>query len=334
MKTMVLLYFILLMAERITAISSPAQRLRQLIQTRDSGSALILPGIHDGLSAKILVQSGAQVLFLSGFGVTASLLGKPDVGILTQTEMESTLHNVVQALENISPCPPIIVDGDTGFGGENNIRRTVRQFASAGAAAITIEDQMFPKKCTYAAGEGVRVVERDECIRRVKVALAARDEAKELDQHDILVVARTDCRAALGFEEARSRCLAFESLGADIVYAENLQSKEEYMELRSSLKPKTFTMLAQVQTGDLSQKMYTSMDVGEMGFDLALFGITALQAQVSALKKTAQTMFSSMNSGGLVARDLDITSFVEMKEIIGFKESEDFQSRFDNKKSK
>lgn len=329
MKTIVLCHSVVLwwIAVRVTALTSSAQRLRHLIQTRDTGSALIVPGIHDGLSAKIFAQSGAQVLFLSGFGVTASLLGKPDVGILTQTEMESTLRSVVQALEDISPRPPIIVDGDTGFGGVDNIRRTVRQFASSGAAAITIEDQLFPKKCTYAAGEGVRVVERDECIRRVKVALAARDEAKERDGNDVLIVARTDCRAALGYEEAKSRCLAFESLGADVVYAENLQSEEEYINLRKSLQPETFTMLAQVQTGDRNQRLYNGKEIGEMGYDLSLYGITALQAQVNALKTTAELMCSSIHSG--LTRASDITPFVELKEIIGFQDSEGFQSNFD-----
>jgi 2-methylisocitrate lyase-like PEP mutase family enzyme len=330
MKTIVLFPFILLsIAIRVDAFTSSAQRLRHLIQTRGAGSAsLLVPGIHDGLSAKIFAQSGAQVLFLSGFGVTASLLGKPDVGILTQTEMDTALRCVVQALQQMSPRPPIIVDGDTGFGGIDNIRRTVHQFASSGAAAITIEDQLFPKKCTYAAGEGVRVVERNECIRRVKVALAARDEAKEMDGNDILVVARTDCRAALGFEEAKARCLSFESLGADIVYAENLQSEEEYINLRNSLQQQTLTILAQVQTGDPSQRLYSVKEVGQMGYDMSLFGITALQAQVNALKLAAQMLCSSTNSACL-ARDSDITSFAEVKETIGFKDSEAFQSNFE-----
>lgn len=328
MRTSVLLSFILAIHRQASSLSdSPAQKLRDIIRNRDSGSALILPGVYDGISARIFSHSGAKVLFLSGFCVTASMLGKPDMGLLTQTEMESTVRCVQQAFEGTVSCPPIIVDGDTGYGGASNIRRTIRSLASYGAAAISIEDQMFPKQCTYAAGSGVRVVPRRDCLLRIKAALEARDEAKALDGNDVMIVARTDCRAALGFEEAKARCLEFESLGADIVYAENLQSKEEYMELRKSLKPQTITILAQVQTTDIHQKLYSAEEIGEMGYSLSLFGVTSLQAQVKALNCVAQQMFSPTELSGIVENRL-LTSFTDLKETVGFAESESFQAKF------
>lgn len=211
--------------------STSAERLRKLMQNRvknSSSPAIILAGIHDAISAKIFANSGAEALFLSGFGVSATKLGLPDFGLLTQTEMEDCLRAVVQSAGDT----PVIVDGDTGYGGDVNIRRTIRSFAAVGAAAVTIEDQAFPKKCTYAAGEGVRVISREESVSRIKAVMKARDEVRSLDGRDILIVARTDCRAALEFDEALQRCLLFEELGADIVYAgESHQSSSTLIKL-------------------------------------------------------------------------------------------------------
>jgi 2-methylisocitrate lyase-like PEP mutase family enzyme len=352
---------------------SPAQRLRQLVQERKEGDAsIILPGAHDALSAKIFSQSGAKVIFLSGFGVSASRLGQPDVGIITQTEMEDALRSVVQGATTTittsttsaststsaqitskgeggcrESCIPVIVDGDTGYGGAVNIRRMIHAFSSAGAAAITIEDQVFPKKCTYAAGSGVRVVSREESLARVKAALEARDEVRQKmngngNGNDVLIIARTDCRAALGLEEAIARCKLFEKAGADIVYAENLQSRDEYKLLRQELNEKTATILAQVEMGGgVEQTLYSSQQVGDMGYDFALFGITALQAAVKAMQRSAELMLnpsegedssSGLISGGNMDKDNDestLTSFSRLKETIGFESSENFQSKYD-----
>lgn len=228
--TVLLLILAMALPMQCTGLAAgPAQQLRELIQeSRDR--AILLPGVHDALSATIFHQADAETLFLSGFGISASFLGAPDAGILTLSEMEDAARRVVRSVEgNI----PVIVDGDTGYGGCSNLRRAIRGLAEAGAAAISIEDQIFPKKCTYRAGEkGAPAVTREASIARVKTSLAAAKEAFEQDGNEVLVIARTDCRAALGFDEALERCLEYEALGADIVYAENLQSPEEYQTLR------------------------------------------------------------------------------------------------------
>ncbi|CAM9956368.1 unnamed protein product, partial [Heterosigma akashiwo] len=312
---------------------TPADRLRSILRNRgDRSPAILLPGIHDALSAKVFSSQGADVLFLSGFGVSAARLAVPDFGLLTQNEMEDCLRAVVQTVGDV----PVIVDGDTGYGGAVNIRRTVRSFAAAGASAITIEDQVFPKKCTYAAGEGVRVVSREESLSRIKAALKARDEVHDKDCRDIVIVARTDCRAALGFEEALLRCKMYEDAGAEIVYAENLQSREEYEQLRSELRPSTGTILAQLQTGRQDQTLWTTDEVGKMNYDLALFGVTALQAYVQNLQDCANALLMSksgnQNSTGLVDTSkfhscegtVGLSSFENLKEIIGFADYENF----------
>jgi 2-methylisocitrate lyase-like PEP mutase family enzyme len=312
-------------------IPSAAQKLRNLIESNRSSSSrsIILPGIHDALSAKIYSQQNAPALFLSGFGISACRIGQPDVGILTLTEMEDSLRSIVQVSRDTGMNTPIIVDGDTGYGGAVNIRRTVRSFARAGAAAVTIEDQVFPKKCTYAAGDGVRVVSRSECQDRIRAALEARDEARNVDGNDIMIVARTDCRAALGFEEALERCIIFEELGADICYAENLQSRREYEDLRKALRSTTGTILAQVQTGNEDETLFSAQNVGEMGYDFVLFGVTALQAYVRSLKMSAALMMAPDSSGFVEASDLDILSFDDLKSNLGFEDIETFQAKYD-----
>lgn len=209
-----------------------------------------------------------------------------DAGITNQVEMEQMTRNVHTAIEGVSP--PLIVDGDTGYGGPGNMLRTISALSKAGAAAITIEDQDFPKKCTIAAGDKIRIVDRDNAVQRVKGALGARVFAG-VDE-GCWIVARTDCRLAYGFEEVVERCLRFEELGAQMVYAENLQSVDEYIKLREKLDPSTITMIAQVQEVKTNCKKHqkegklllNSKQIGELGYDLALFGVTPLQCVIGS----------------------------------------------------
>ena len=316
--------------------------------------AIVVPGVHDALSAKIFASHGStRALFLSGFGVSACSLGEPDAGILTLTEMEEVARKVIatvnKAVESKAKASgsdlvaiPVIVDGDTGYGGASNIRRTVRGLAAAGAAAITIEDQCFPKRCTIAAGAGVRVVSREQSMERIKCALAARGEAREIDGNDVLIVARTDCRAALGLNEAIARCKTYEALGADIVYAENLQSRSEYEHLRAELRDETPVMLAQVQQGpvgsdcDNSASLFTAQDIGDMGYCLALMGVSGLQAYVQAMQKTVESMMRPVVVGGVggggILDEVDSTflcSFPMLKHTVGFDDVDEFESKYD-----
>lgn len=209
-----------------------------------------------------------------------------DAGITNQVEMEQITRNVHAAIEGRSP--PLIVDGDTGYGGPGNMLRTITTLSKAGAAAITIEDQDFPKKCAIAAGDKIRIVDRDNAVQRVKGALGARDFAGV--NAGCWIVARTDCRLAYGFEEVIERCLRFEELGAEIVYAENLQSVDEYVKLREKLDPSTITMVAQVQevktiSGERTKDgkpLLNTKHIGELGYDLALFGVTPLQCVIGS----------------------------------------------------
>ena len=322
-----LLFFLatfLLPAARALSVSrrGPDRLLELISAARDEQKAIAVIGVHDALSAKILEQQGAAVLFVSGFGVSASRLGEPDAGILTRSEMEDAARNILSATNNNIP---VIVDGDTGFGGASNVQRTIRSMASLGAAAVSIEDQHFPKRCTYVAGSSVNVVRQDEAVKRIQTALWARDEALKQDGNSIAVIARTDCRMSLGLDEAIERCKRFEELGADIVYAENLQSSAEYVQLRKSLDDSTATILAQVQTGDPNQTLWGTQEIGAMGYEMGLFGVSALQATVATLQTTAKELLSG---NGLVLSGASLASLETVKEVVGFPELISFEQDY------
>ena len=326
-----------------------------------SSGAIPLAGVHDALSAKIFANHGAPALFLSGFGVSASLLGIPDAGMTNLVEMEMMarhVHSAVRGGASQSP-PPLIVDGDTGYGGAPNMLRTISTLSRAGAAAISIEDQIFPKKCTIAAGSKIQIVPREEAVERVRGAIGARDlhyqQQQQQEQVGIdgcgkgtWIVARTDCRMAYGFNEVIERCLRFEELGAEVIYAENLQSVEEYQQLRDRLDSRTVTMIAQVQESlnnddddgrnveTKKKPLLTLQEIAELGYDLALFGVTPLQCVVGALDTTAKLFLDGRNTDGgdtatatgIITEPISMAAFSDVKRVVGFDELERFESDF------
>ena len=200
---------------------TPASRLRRALE---QPGCVVMPSVYDALGAKLVARSGAfECAFMSGYGVSLSRLGDPDVGLASFADVLDAGTHVCRAAGSV----PVVGDGDTGFGGVANVRRTVLEFHRAGFAAVSIEDQVFPKRCAFA--EGVRVVDRPG-RRRGCAPRSARDEIRR-DGGDILVIGRTDCRLATnvadGFAEALWRCAAFEEMGADVVYFEAPQSERE-----------------------------------------------------------------------------------------------------------
>ena len=345
--------------------SSPSSQLNALLkQASVSKQALPLIGVHDALSAKIIQDEYFKAkknvaLFVSGFGVSAARLGVPDAGIWTRTDLADTvqqislLHTLGEVPPSLSSSPEnessllskqqqqqqplIIADGDTGFGGTPNIRHLIRQMAGLNVAAITIEDQIFPKRCTYAAVGGVTVVDRHDACKRIQTVLAARDEVHERTGRYVSIIARTDCRRQLGLGESIARCVDFEKLGGDIVYAENLASTEEYLQLRQSVSDHTPMMLAQVQNPGSNQNHWTLNDIGAMGYDMGLFGVTGLQATVAALRNVASRL---VQDDGLVdGSDCDddatndgsfpiqLASLDEIKTIVGFDDLNEFEDK-------
>ena len=319
----------------------PSELLKMMIQDARTKHQPAVPlwGVYDALSATILSQhlhsssttstnsTPSAALFLSGFGVAASRLGQPDAGIVTRSELEDSARTILDIAKRYSV--PVIVDGDTGFGGPSNLRTLIRSMATMGAAAISIEDQQFPKRCAYVAGSSINVLTRSEAQSRIRTALRAQQEAYQIDGHPILLIARTDCRMALGFSEVKERCLLFEEMGADIVYAEHLQGEDEYRQLRAAMSPETCMMIAQVQKkteGEASATLWNTTQIRTMGYDMALFGITALQSTVATLQQTARDL---MTHQGIIPRDgPTLSSLDEVKQVVGFSELIHFETEY------
>ena len=175
---------------------------------------LALPGVYDGISARMAAQAGFEALYMTGYGAVASALGAADAGVASYTEMLER----VRMIAGIVPVP-LIADGDTGYGGLLNVERTVRGYAAAGAAGIQLEDQEFPKKCGHTAFR--RVIPMGEAVDKIRVAVDSRPG------RDFLIVARTDARYAEGLDAALRRAEAFLEAGADVLFVESPESPEE-----------------------------------------------------------------------------------------------------------
>ena len=185
--------------------------LRTLLQ---QPGILTLPGVYDGISARMADQAGFPALYMTGYGVVASALGVADAGVATYTEMLDRVRMVAGAVS-----VPFIADGDTGYGGLLNVDRTVRGYAAAGAAGIQIEDQEFPKKCGHT--EFRRVIPMSDAVAKIRVAVDARPS------NEFLIVARTDARYAHGIDDALRRAERFLAAGADVLFVESPESLEE-----------------------------------------------------------------------------------------------------------
>nr|XP_029118333.1 uncharacterized protein LOC105038136 isoform X2 [Elaeis guineensis] len=200
-------------AVRASAEETPAKALRRIVES---------PGIHQGpacfdaLSAKLVQRAGFQFCFMSGFSVSAARLGLPDVGLISYGEMVDQGYQITQAVSI-----PVIGDGDNGYGNHMNVKRTVKGFIKAGFAGIILEDQVSPKACGHTLGR--KVVSREESVMRIKAAIDARKESGS----DIVIVARTDSRQAVSFEESLWRSRAFADAGADVLFIDALASREE-----------------------------------------------------------------------------------------------------------
>jgi 2-methylisocitrate lyase-like PEP mutase family enzyme len=188
---------------------SRARRLRELL----AQGMVLAPGVYNALFAKIAEQVGFEAVYMTGFG-TAARYGYPDVGLVTQTEMLDNLRAICAAT-----TIPVIADADTGYGNALNVRRTVREYERAGAAALHLEDQVFPKKCGFF--EGKQVIAREEAVGKIRAALDARSDP------DFVIIARTDALATDGWDEVEERAHRYREAGADLVFVDGIRTRDD-----------------------------------------------------------------------------------------------------------
>ena len=274
--------------------SVETKRLRELLQ---APGCRHLPTCFDALSAVLVQQAGFELTFMSGSWVTATRLGGPDMGLITQSEMSDQLRHICAAV----PGLPVLADGDTGYGNAMNVRRTVVEYARAGAAAIMIEDQVEPKRCGHFDGKAV--ISRNEARMKIRAAV---DAAKSCGA---LIVARTDARAPEGFAEAMARCEAFVAEGADIVFLEAPQSVQEMQEFARSMP---VPAVANIVPGGKSPVL-SRAQLEDFGFKLAVYH-PLIFAAVHGMREALQRMRTESVPGPLAL------SFDEMKRIVGLPE--------------
>ena len=239
-----------------------ASRLRERLAR---GGILAAPGAPDSLAARLVQRAGFEAVYMTGLGATASRLGRPDIGLLTQTEMATHARDMVRAVEI-----PVIADADTGYGGPANIARTMEEYAQAGVAAVHLEDQAMPKRCGQLAG--IRLIEAEENVRRLRCALAARAADGPL------VIGRTDAMPALGEEEAIRRALLYRDAGVDLVFVDGIKRIAEVEAVARRVPgPKVVSIVDGNETTRL-----TARDLEEMGFSIVFYAVTALFAAARA----------------------------------------------------
>jgi 2-methylisocitrate lyase-like PEP mutase family enzyme len=273
-------------------MSSPAQALRALVA---EPGLLIMPCCFDALSARLVERAGFRLTFMSGFAVSATRLALPDTGLISYGEMLEQGREICTAVSI-----PVIGDADTGYGNAVNVKRTLRGYAAAGFACAMIEDQLAPKRCGHTRGK--EVVERDEALARVRAAVDAREEGA-----DVLVMARTDARAPLGFEEALWRARAFAELGADLVFLEAPVDEAE-ME-RTCAEVSAPCMANMVEGGDTPLLAPERLEA--LGFGIAAYPLTLLAAATRAMSDALQALRAGRPAEGLMPFDA-------LRELLGF----------------
>jgi 2,3-dimethylmalate lyase len=270
---------------------------------------LVLPGVYDGISAKVAASVGFEALYMTGYGTVASALGVPDAGLATYTEMLDRVRCIAGAT-----ALPFIADGDTGYGGLLNVERAVRGYASAGASGIQIEDQEFPKKCGHT--EFRRVIAQADAVAKIRVAVDARPS------RDFLIVARTDARYAEGLDAALHRAERFLEAGADVLFVESPESLDELRRVGETFRGAA--LLANMVEGGRTPYL-SAAELGAMGFKIALFPATAFLSAAGAMKLCYQQLKARGIGTGSAAPMLP---FAEMNTLMGFPAVHAFEERY------
>ena len=280
-----------------------ADELKNLL---DQKGIVVMPGCYDALSAKLIEREKLNVGFMSGFAVSSTRLGMPDTGLISFSEMAEQVRNIC----NVTSIP-IIFDGDTGYGNVVNVYRTVRGFADAGAAAIMIEDQKWPKKCGHTKGKDV--VEVDEANSRIKAAV----DASKMNNKDILVMARTDAIATRGLDDAIKRMQKFSELGADILFIEAIKSKEDMKRVIKEVPG--HHMINLIEDGETP--LLEMNELEDIGFKIAVFPLTLMSASVKTMQESLKNMKNK-------TYNTNVSKFSDLRDIVGFNEYYEIEDKY------
>ncbi len=294
------------MADFLRRPDSPRRRLRELLDKREP---VLAPGCHDALSARMVELAGFDAVYMGGFASTASLLGRPDVGLLSGTEMIENARRIVQAVDI-----PVVADADTGYGNAINVIRTVHDYEQAGVAAIHLEDQVAPKRCGHMAGKSVISVE--EMIGKIRAAASARHDP------EFVLIARTDALVIEGVDAAIDRARRYADAGADMLFVESPTSEADLEKISRQLSGYQ-VLLNWLEHGKTPAISYER--IRQLGFAMVLFPIGSVLVTMAALREHYQ----SIKADGTPLHRLDgLPSFEDFTGNVGLKEIRRLEQQF------
>jgi 2-methylisocitrate lyase-like PEP mutase family enzyme len=274
---------------------SHTRRLRELL----AGSAFIAPGCYDAFSALLIEQAGFGCGYVSGASIAFTRIGRPDIGLTTLTEVADTVGNI---RERVSI--PLIVDGDNGFGNALNVQRTVRLLERRGASGVQLEDQTLPKRCGHLDGKALVPVM--EMLGKIRAAQDARQDG------DLVIVARTDAVAVDGFQAGLERAHAYAEAGADVLFVEALQSREQLEHVGRELGARVPLLANMVEGG--KTPLLSIAELGQLGFRLAIFPGAMLRVVGFAATRYLATLKKDGTTGNMLDTMFD---FRRLNEVIG-----------------
>jgi 2,3-dimethylmalate lyase len=279
-------------------------RLRELL----AGDELVVaPGAYDALSARLVEQAGFDVVYMTGYGASASLLGRPDIGLLSFGEMADQARRFVQAVG-----VPVISDADNGYGNALNVMRTVREYEAAGVAALHIEDQALPKRCGHMSGK--QVIPQDEMVEKVRAAVEARADS------ELVLIARSDARAGEGLARAIERVGAYRDAGADLIFIDALESEDEIVAVGEAF-PHTPKVINWVEGG--KTPLLAPERLRELEFRIVFCSLAALLAATGAIQERLARL-RDLGAEQPVGR----VAFEDFNELIGMPEVSRLESQF------
>ncbi len=269
---------------------------------------LVVPGAADALTARLIQEAGFDAVYATGAGIANAQFALPDIGLLTMTEMLEHIRRIVDAVE-----VPVIADADTGYGNPLSVQRTVREYERAGVAAIQIEDQVSPKKCGHFSGKAV--IAEEEMVQKLRAAVAARHDP------DLVLIARTDALATLGYDAAVARARLYAANGADVIFVEAPTNRDQIARLPKEIPaPLLFNM-----TEGAKSPMLSASELEAMGYKIVIYPNTVLRVAMRAAQEALAILKAEGSSASLLPR---MVTWEERQRVVRLREYEKLDQEF------
>lgn len=282
-------------------------RAKQLRKLLAKNQILMAPGAYDVWSAKLIEQAGFSAVYMTGYGVSASTLGMPDIGLMSFAEILAVARHMASAVQI-----PLIADADNGYGNVLNVVRTVREYEQAGVAGIQLEDQVLPKRCGHM--EGKQLVSKEEMVAKIRAAAYAKQNP------DTVLIARTDAVAVHGFEDAIDRAIAYREAGADVLFVEAMQTREQVETAGQQVQAPLFANM--VEGG--KTPLYPADRLYEMGFRIVIYPVSTLYTATKAVREALATL---RQTGDLTRIQEQAESFRDFNRMIGLESYRDLEKQ-------